>query len=129
MLEWCFGEPMKRYTVKEASQYLGVSQGLIYGLCSRRRLRHERHGLRRGRILIPEDALDEYRRSATVAVEQNGPASMPAGIRVRLKRWRKKARSRRPEVSAAVHEARLDASGNDAASITERVTATRVYEV
>jgi hypothetical protein len=40
-----------------------------------------------------------------------------------------KTGSRRPEVSEAVREARLDASGNDAASISKKVVAARDYGV
>jgi excisionase family DNA binding protein len=69
---------MKSYTVKEASRYLGLSPSLVYGLCSRKRVRHERHGLGRGKILIPEDALEEYRRSVTVAAERGAPSAPPA---------------------------------------------------
>jgi len=76
---------MKSYTVKAAAEYLGLSPSLVYGLCSRKRLRHERHGLGRGKILIPEDALEEYRRSITVGVERDEPASMPAVSRIKLK--------------------------------------------
>jgi excisionase family DNA binding protein len=61
---------MKTYSVAEAAQELGVSPGLVYGLCSRRRLRHERHGRGRGTIRIPEDAIEEYRRGVTVGPEQ-----------------------------------------------------------
>ena len=53
-------------TVKQAAQKLGVSQALIYALVSARKIRHERHGLRRGAIRIPEEALDEYRCRRTV---------------------------------------------------------------
>ena len=53
-------------TVKQAAERLGISQALLYALCDQRRIRHERHGLRRGVIRIPEDALDEYRKSVTV---------------------------------------------------------------
>jgi excisionase family DNA binding protein len=60
---------MKSFSVAEAARELGVSAGTVYGLCSRKRLRHERHGLGRGKILIPEDALEEYRRSVTVDSE------------------------------------------------------------
>lgn len=48
-------------TVKAAAAELGVSAGLIYLLCSRGKLRHERHGLGRGTIRIPREALTEYR--------------------------------------------------------------------
>jgi excisionase family DNA binding protein len=74
---------MKKYSVAEAAKELGVSVGTVYGLCSGRRLRHERIGLGRGRIKIPEDALEEYRRSVTVVVER--AASVPPTARVRLK--------------------------------------------
>ena len=57
---------MKLLSVSEAAEKLGVSEALVYALCAGKRIRHERHGLRRGTIRIPEDALDEYRRSVTV---------------------------------------------------------------
>jgi len=56
------------YTVKEAAIRLMVSPALMYALVAARRIRHERHGLRRGKILVPEDALEEYRRRCTVDV-------------------------------------------------------------
>lgn len=62
-------------TVKAAAERLGISAALVYALCSRRRIRHERHGLGRGKILIPEEALGEYRQSRTVAAEPG--ASVP----------------------------------------------------
>jgi excisionase family DNA binding protein len=57
---------MRLLSVKEAAELLGVSGGLIYALCARKRIRHERYGLGRGTIKIPEDAIEEYRRSVTV---------------------------------------------------------------
>lgn len=57
---------MKLLTVREAAESLGVSPGLVYALCARKRLRHERYGLGRGIIKIPEDAIDEFRRSVSV---------------------------------------------------------------
>ena len=59
---------MKLLSVKEAAAQLGISPALVYELCSVRKLRHERHGLGRGTIRIPEDALEEYRRGVTVVV-------------------------------------------------------------
>ena len=59
-------------SVKQAAERLGVSVALVYGLCERRRIRHERHGLGRGTIRIPEDAIEEYRRSVTVGPEGAG---------------------------------------------------------
>jgi excisionase family DNA binding protein len=61
---------MKMFTVAEAAAELGVSPSLVYVLCSRKRIRHQRHGVGRGKIVIPEDALDEYRQRQTVSVEE-----------------------------------------------------------
>jgi len=47
---------------------LGVSQALVYALVAARKIRHQRHGLRRGAIRIPEDALAEYQARCTVDV-------------------------------------------------------------
>ncbi len=52
-------------TVKQTAETLGISQSLVYGLCAAGKIRHERHGLGRGTIRIPADALDEYRQRAT----------------------------------------------------------------
>jgi excisionase family DNA binding protein len=72
-------------TVKQAADVLGVSSALVYALCASRRIRHERHGLGRGTIKIPEDAIAEYRRSVTVEA-QLPTAPKPATSRtVRLK--------------------------------------------
>lgn len=67
--------------VKQAAEALGISPALVYALCSARKLRHERHGLGRGKIVIPLDALDEYRQRCTVGVEEvveEAPAPAPA---------------------------------------------------
>lgn len=53
-------------TVRQTAERLGVSPATVYQLCSARRIRHERHGLGRGTIRIPEDAIEEYHRSVTV---------------------------------------------------------------
>ena len=74
---------MKAYSVREAAGLLGVSAALVYGLCARKKLRHERHGLGRGVIRIPEDALAEYRRSVTVGQEER--ASLPTPTKVKLR--------------------------------------------
>lgn len=63
---------MKLLSVSEAAEQLGVSPALIYALCAHKRIRHERHGLGRGRIKIPENALEEYRQRVTVEVEAKG---------------------------------------------------------
>jgi excisionase family DNA binding protein len=69
-------------TVKEAAARLGISPSLVYTLCARAKIRHERHGLGRGVIRIPPEALDEYRRGATVAGTVSAPT--PPAARVKL---------------------------------------------
>jgi len=59
-------------TVKEAAKQLRLSSATVYGLCQQRLLRHERLGLGRGKILIPEDAIEEYRRRQTVQTKTGG---------------------------------------------------------
>jgi excisionase family DNA binding protein len=54
-------------TVKQASEILNVSQGLIYALCAQGKLEHERYGLRRGTIRIHEDALAQFQAQAKCA--------------------------------------------------------------
>ena len=56
-------------SVREAAEKLGVSTALVYALCARKRIRHERHGLGRGTIKITDEALEEYRRTVTVNAE------------------------------------------------------------
>lgn len=72
---------MKLLTVKEAAEQIGVSAALVYALIARRKIRHERHGLGRGTIKIPEDAIEEYRRTVTVAPEVAPVVAVPAGGR------------------------------------------------
>jgi excisionase family DNA binding protein len=67
---------MSLLCVREAAERLGLSTALIYALCARKKIRHERHGLGRGTIRIPEDALEEYRRAVTVGAGE-GEASVP----------------------------------------------------
>ena len=68
---------MKHFSVREAAAELCVCEGTVYGLCKRRVIRHERHGLGRGKILIPEDAIAEYRRSVTVGAAASVPPPAP----------------------------------------------------
>ena len=60
---------MRMFSVAEAAAELGVSRNLVYALCQCRKIRHERHGLGKGKILITEDALEEYRQRVTVPPE------------------------------------------------------------
>lgn len=68
---------MRMLSVTEAAIALGVSPSLIYVLCARKRIRHERHGVGRGKIVIPEDALQEYRKRQTVGVEETANVPSP----------------------------------------------------
>ena len=56
-------------TVKQAAETLGVSAGLMYELIAARRIAHERHGLGRGKILIPLLAIEDYRHRQTIGVQ------------------------------------------------------------
>lgn len=67
---------MALLSVRAAAERLGVSTALLYALCAARRIRHERHGLGRGRIKIPEEALDEYRLAQTVEARGERPRSI-----------------------------------------------------
>jgi excisionase family DNA binding protein len=71
---------MKKYYVKEAAQAIGVSTSLMYLLLEKRRIRHERHGIGRGRYVITEEALEEYRkaREVGVAIGDEPVAELPA---------------------------------------------------
>ena len=71
-------------SVAEVAELLDVSAATVYGLCSRRKLRHERHGLGRGTIRIPRDAVEEYRRGVTVGTGAVPPPS-PSPPKLKLK--------------------------------------------
>jgi excisionase family DNA binding protein len=66
--------------IKQAAKALQVSPHFVYGLVGSRLIRHERHGKgKRAVIRIPEEALEEYRRSVTVTAETPaGEAKKPA---------------------------------------------------
>lgn len=69
-------------TVKQAAKELGISQSLVYGLLAAGKIRHERHGLGRGTIRIPQEALDEYRKLSTVSGTVGGPAEPPTRVKL-----------------------------------------------
>jgi len=75
---------MKLLSVKEAADRLSISVGLVYSLCKSRLLRHERPGLKRGTIRIPEDALEEYRRRVSVGIVE-APSTPPPAKTIKLK--------------------------------------------
>jgi excisionase family DNA binding protein len=64
-------------TVKEAAEALRVSEATVRALVGRKLLRHERVGVGRGRIRIPVDAIEEYRKNRTVAAV-GGEGTRPA---------------------------------------------------
>jgi excisionase family DNA binding protein len=65
---------VKLLTIAETADRLHLSSNTVRALCCTRKLRHERHGLGRGKILIPEDAIEEYRLSVTVPATPSGAA-------------------------------------------------------
>jgi len=71
---------VKLFTVKETAGLLNVSIDLVYQLVACRKIRHERIGLGRGRIRIPEDALDEFRARATIGPIQEASEKSLARI-------------------------------------------------
>ena len=71
---------MTTFSVRETAKDLAVSVATVYGLCSRRLIRHQRIGLGRGTIRIPEDAIEEYRRGVTVSAAEATPAPQPRRI-------------------------------------------------
>lgn len=64
-------------TVKQAAETLGVSAGLMYELVAARRIAHERHGLGRGKILIPLVAIEDYRLRQTIGVQLESVRARP----------------------------------------------------
>lgn len=69
-------------TVEEAASRLGCKPGLIYKLCSAGRLGHLRVGFGRGRVVIEERHLEEYRRSVEIlALPSNVGRDEPVPVR------------------------------------------------
>lgn len=60
-------------TVREAAERLRISEATVYALCSARKLRHQRVGLGRGKVLIPSDAVTEYLVKGTVVSTEPPP--------------------------------------------------------
>jgi len=63
-------------TVPEAARELRLSPASIYALCAAKKLRHQRVGLGRGKIVIPPDALIEYLARGTVKSSEPHPAAV-----------------------------------------------------
>jgi excisionase family DNA binding protein len=60
-------------TVRETAERLRISEATVYALCSARKLRHQRVGLGRGKLLIPSDAVTEYLVKGTVVSTEPPP--------------------------------------------------------
>ncbi len=61
--------------VADAAARLQVSAALIYSLIAAGKLRHCRVGHGRGRIRIPDDAIEEYLARCTFGVREEKPAA------------------------------------------------------
>jgi excisionase family DNA binding protein len=79
-------------TIKVAACRLGMSEKTLYALCARKQIRHVRVGPRRGKLLIPEDAIDEYLKRQTVEVASEADEAPPAAAAA-TKRPRRSKRS------------------------------------
>lgn len=64
-------------TVPETAAILRLSPDSVYQLCNARKLRHQRVGSGRGKILILADAIDEYLAKTTVEVRSEEAAKQP----------------------------------------------------
>ena len=73
------GAEMGNLTVSQVAERLGVAVATVYTLCSRRKLAHVRIGVGRGAIRIPEQAVEEYVKRATVQPEEQA-ASLPRSV-------------------------------------------------
>lgn len=67
-------------TVREAARRLGVSPGLVYDWCRRHLLTHFRFARpgKRGKILVPEDALAAFAEGFKVS-----PETAPSPVRLK----------------------------------------------
>lgn len=67
---------MNNLTVKEAAPVLRLSAASVYALCAAKKLRHQRVGIGRGKIVIPPDAITEYLAKGTVKSTESHPAAL-----------------------------------------------------
>jgi excisionase family DNA binding protein len=65
------------FTVKEAALRLRLSVGTVYVLVGRRQLRHVRVGTGRGKIAIPDEAIEEYLKRREVVVSPTAVGGGP----------------------------------------------------
>lgn len=64
-------------TVREAAEKLRLSEATVYALCAAKKLRHQRVGLGRGKLVIPVDAIAEYLAKGTVVSTDPPAAKFP----------------------------------------------------
>ncbi len=64
------------FTVKEAAVRMRLSTASVYALCAAKKLRHQRVGVGRGKILIPHDAIEEYLAKGTVKSTEPHPTAI-----------------------------------------------------
>lgn len=68
----------KPLTVKEAAVHIRLSPASVYALCAAKKLRRQRVGVGRGKILIPPGAVEEYLANGLVgAVGDATPPPLP----------------------------------------------------
>ena len=67
--------------MKEAAPRLRLSAASVYALCAAKKIRHQRVGVGRGKILIPPDAIDEYLAKGTVKSTEAHPAAFLSASR------------------------------------------------
>jgi excisionase family DNA binding protein len=72
---------MNLLTVREAAIVLRLSSATVYALCAARKLRHQRVGVGRGKILIPSDVIAEYLAKGTVVSAEAHPATFLSASR------------------------------------------------
>lgn len=72
---------MQAYTIKEAAPLLRLCPASVYALCAAKKLRHQRVGLGRGKILIPPEAIEEYLSKGTVKSTEPHPAALLSASR------------------------------------------------
>ena len=72
-------------TIRETAARLEVSESLVYGLISSRKLGHYRLGNGRGRIRVSDEHLAEYLARCTFGVREEKPkAAMPKLRHIKL---------------------------------------------
>jgi excisionase family DNA binding protein len=63
----------KLLTIPEVADILRCKPGVVYDLCEQKILRHCRVGTGRGRILVSEEAVEEYVKRCEVAAGTGQP--------------------------------------------------------